>query len=513
MQIKQAEIWYNYVTYFEGPPITIETIALILLKSSITRCVFSTHGIYYFLQDNIMHTRKMKMNINPNQTKASFNIKEWPDDNFSKEILYQNYINYFYEFRIFSFDTSHIDHKYLRFSLDEMIIENDENRLHIFPFVVLYSSGVMIIEFRIIFDYDISSSDFINKYINLSTREYNKCYSNNALATYAQKINGETDRLEKYTDGLNDFPFELNEFKIPYEKQKTLTNTAMLIVKIFETILNEPLLKTRKKITRFSFGRYWFFKPHIHLLDFEHQQKKASNNNKKHEVFINQVLTRIPFGKEDIKDVGKLIDLRRFEDYSTFFNIAASLNIWSKDGIQHEKENTDLNYNNYIYQNQVINRFLDYYRMLYQSSIFIMNSAEDYEIILEYQKSLFLLENDYNFLTKSGELYDVLTFVRKEDNIEFQENIINSFLEIKRMQSESKKNKFINSISIFIKIFFGIISSGSLSRDLIFPFWKIIGLPVSKNQYINNVAFWIITFVILMIIIFIVSKKMNKKTG
>jgi hypothetical protein len=140
-----------------------------------------------------------------------------------------------------------------------------------------------------------------------------------------------------------------------------------------------------------------------------------------------------------------------------------------------------------------------------------MNAAEDYEIILEYQKSLCLLENDYNFLTKSGELYDVLTFARKEYNIEYQKNIINSFLDIKRIQSESKKNKFINSISVFIKIFFGIISSGSLSRDLIFPLWKTIGLPISKNQDVSNVTFWIITFVILMIIIFIVSKKMNKR--
>jgi hypothetical protein len=395
----------------------------------------------------------MDININSSQTKASFNIKEWPNDDFSKEILYQNYINYFYEFRVFSYDTSHIDHNYLRFSLDEIIIENEEDRFHIFPFVALYSSGVMIIEFRIIFDYSIFSSDFINKYINLSTREYKRCYSNSALAAYAQKINGETNNPGKYIDKSNGFPFELNEFKIPYEKQKTLTNTAMFIVQIFETILNEPLLKKRKKVSRFSFGRYWFFKPHIHLLDFENQQKKASNNNKKHEVFINQILTRIPFGKDDIKDVDQLTDLRKFEDYSTFFNIAASLNIWSKGGIQHEKENTDLNHNNYIYQNQVINRFLDYYRMLYQSSIFIMNEAEDYEIILEYQKSLFLLENDYNFLTKSGELHDVLAFTRKEHNIEHQKNIINSFLEIKRMQSEGKKNKFINSMSIFIKIF------------------------------------------------------------
>lgn len=508
MNITNSEIWYNYTTAYTGPLISFDILSLILLSKGITSCTFDSDNNYYFLKDNKLQKQKLEIITNPSDTIATLNISDQPSSEYTKEMIYQNFINSFSEKRIFSKNTFSIDHRYLRFSLDEILIKDQELEYRLYPFVNFYNSGVVIIEFRVIYNTPIDIDNYIDNCINLSNREFNKYYVNVSLSKYAKIICNVENDYKDYVDELPEFSFTLRELVIPKNKHKTLSNVALILFDIIEFLLNEPLLKSRKtRKMLFNFGYFWFGKPHIHIINYSNQSQKASTFLEKNKASINKMLMRVSRHKDYIKKEETLVDLRIFEDFNTFFNLAVSINVWSKKGLYENNIWNDMNNNGYIYSNQIINRFLDYYQMLYKKSIFIINETQKYDDILRYESDFYLLKNDYKYFMKSGELNDLLEYAKDVFQINYHEDNIKNYLNIKSKQLEKNKAKRITKISRMISILFGILSSGRLAEGLIRPLWKTLQLPLFKNEELNKVLFWGGSFFLIMIIIFIILRR------
>ena len=150
MKIERSEIWYSYSTIYDGPLIPFNIFAGLLLATKITRCVYNSDGMFYYIKNKKIESRIVKSDISVEMSKISYSLDNWPDDGFSKETLYQNLLNNYFENKHFSINTKFIDHSYIRFSLDEIVIEDDKSRFHIYPFFNFYNSGIIILEMRII---------------------------------------------------------------------------------------------------------------------------------------------------------------------------------------------------------------------------------------------------------------------------------------------------------------------------------------------------------------------------
>jgi len=210
MEIKSSEIWYTYTSSYSGPVLSLDVFAYAFIKSKITKCVFHTQGKYYFEEDHKIVSRDVDLKIDPRLKNGKYSMQEWPNDAFSKEMLYQNYINGFFERIHFAFDNKYIDHEYIRFSLGEILIIDGNSKKRLYVFVNFYSSGVIIIEFRVIYNYSIELDKYIHECVNLSMMEFDKCYVDEALFKYVDcSGNGKRDD-EKIVDSNDDFTFRFS---------------------------------------------------------------------------------------------------------------------------------------------------------------------------------------------------------------------------------------------------------------------------------------------------------------
>jgi len=509
LEITKSEIWYTYSTLYTGNLFSEDQIANIFLFSGITDSIFDGNGNHYFLDNSQLEIEKVDIELALDKSSAKFKIPKKPENNFSQEILYQNCLNSFFERMHFSLRSKFSDHNYLRFSLGKIVIENSEIRFHLFPYVNFYKGGVIIIEFRVIYDFPISLDDFINKYINLSINEFEKCYTSKELSNCSKLLKGITKDSEKIIDESSPFTFNLYEFCFHSKENKSISSILNNLFQIFEYILNGAFSETWKyRKFKVEIGQFWFGKPHIHLLEFSTQERKASQFLEKNDFDIKRMLNRFVYLEQDFKENIIVKDLRKFEDFNTIFNLGISINIWSKNGIEGNNKSDNLNNNLAVYSNQVINRFLDYYSMLHKRATYEINQTDNYEKILKIQSDFCLLKNDYLFLANSGELKELLDFARAEFELDEQEDINRAYLEIKSKEIENEKNKRINKTTLLITILFGVISSGTLAKDVIRPIWTTLNIPLLfVYSTKNDLFFWGVSFLFILVVIGIVLKK------
>jgi hypothetical protein len=509
MDIEHSEIWYTYSSFISGPPpIRPEYLADVLLKSKITNIIFDGDGKYYLLEDQKVKTNEMKINISPDGHKVEFKMSDWPDDPFLKEVLYQCHLNYFSENKLLNLRGNYIDNQYIRFSLNEILLKYDGYKVHLYPFVTIYTSSLIaIIEFRAIIDYAIDIDSFINNFIHLSIKEFLTCYSNEYLSIFSKEImiespNSEKDGEQKNIDLENNtFHFKLYEFFLNDEDKKTLTNVALKIFDVIVYVLNKYF--NFNKQVNFSMGDYWVHRPHVHIINFSTQENNARLTVEKNKENISKILlmTKRDYFAKEVEHS----DLRMFDDFSRFYSASITLTIWSKLGLKNELPFADGNFNHLIFDSQVINRFIDYFSMIYEKPMQIILSCQNYEDILEHEEILLLLNEDHFKIARYGEIFDLLEYAKKELKIEQKEKNIENLIQIRKNELEHKKAKRDTSFSFILTILFGLLSADSLSNSLLKPLCVLLDINVP------DIISWVISFGIIFIAIMMVYFKIYRK--
>lgn len=512
MIIRKANICYTYTSTYEGPLYPSELLAHIFLQTRITDCVLETNGLFYHYKDNKIVSDKLDYKISVDNLRFVVSIENWPEGDFLRENLYQYLINLFFENKHFSFSTGYIDTSYLRFSMGEIVLSNKKgNVVNLYPTITLYVSGVFVVELRAIIDSDIDVDSFVDYFVNLYNRQFDHCYVVEHISKFSNLINQHVDATnEKFVDNNNAFPFELFSIKLDNDTPITLTSVVLHIGNIVEYILNLPTKTGKFRQHTFSFQDYWVGKPHIHLLKFRNQKKTASDNLDFHKDDITKIFLRVPYSKSELKKSANMVDCRVFEDFSTIFSSALTLNIWSKNGIEKNTQSEDKDYNFSVYINQVVSRFLDFYYMLYMKSILIINKARTIKEILRYQSDFYYLKNDYLNIPKTGELRSLFNYAFIELGMNKHEEIVNNLLEIKKAEIENRRNSMFNRASMAISAFFGLISSGTFANDIIVPVWKLLEFPRFYNSNLNDIVSWIISFSLIFTASRIIMKNIKK---
>ena len=130
---------------------------------------------------------------------------------------------------------------------------------------------------------------------------------------------------------------------------------------------------------------------------------------------------------------------------------------------------------------------------------------------MHFQEDLLLLDKDTVIISHYGEINDLISHAEKELGIEKKKELVKSLLDSQKNIIDNKRSILNNKITFYISIIFGLISSSTVSQDLIIPLWNILKIP-KPNDDLTKLISYLLSFVIVtlsLVPLFKMIKKMK----
>jgi hypothetical protein len=534
--IDQWEIWYTFSTYLKVRVSNLEALSKLLVESEIADCCVVSSGETFCRTDDGIVSGITVLELSGDLKKASAQFK-------TNSVEAANFTQYaretwligvqflYGEARQISqgreFPTPHLR----AFLKPIKLVKQEERITSLYPVIVLYQSGVLLVEFRLIApDDSVELSDFICNYVNIQKYDYDVAIVPTAISVLAPEayqyyshpktnIFQRLDLLEKKKKQkkviqtlsrkveFGDFKFEVAPL-FGTEKKETITSVAQTLFTIVGFVAKIPISSIDllvKGIPQLpEVGGYWIGRPHIHLVQHSNQLYASSDNEELNKKFFSQILARVPEanGHGDFS-IYLPPDSRRFEDYAAYITSAATLWVWSKSGLENQKQWMDLNRGNLIYEHQVQVELLEYGFILYKSLVEKSKTLKEYPDILAIRRELTELKSEMLETTPYGEVRDLLSKGWEQMNIEAMQSQISENLSILESEIKFIESKQGDNFRVFLTVF-GLIASASLAKSVVGPFWKALSLWLPSNEnwaelFLVGISAVLITFIVLFL--------------
>lgn len=509
--LEEWEIWYTFSTYLTAHISNLEIVAKLLVEFEIADCCVISNGETFCRTDNGIASGKTVLELSGDLTKVSAEFKA----NSMKAADFTQYaretwligVQFLYgEARQIS-QGRELPTPHLRAFLEPIRLVKEEERITSFyPVIVLYQSGVLLIEFRMIAPDDpVEISDFIRNYVNIQQHDYDFAIVPTAISVLAPEayqyysnpeinIFQRLDLLEKKKQKkafqtlskkveFGDFEFELAPL-FGTEKKETITSVAQTLFTIVGFVAKSPISSISlvvKGVPQLpEIGKYWIGRPHIHLVQHSNQLESSSSNEESNKKFFGRILARVPAADGDFS-IYLPSDSRGFEDYAAYITLAATLWVWSKSGLENQRQWMELNRGNLIHEHQVQVELLEYGFILYKSLIEKSNTLKEYPDILAIRRDLTELKSKMLETTPYGEVRDLLSKGWEQMNLEAMQSQISENLSILESEIKFIESKQGDSFRVFLTVF-GSIASASFAKSVVSPFWKALSLWLPSNE-------------------------------
>ncbi|HEY9623643.1 MAG TPA: hypothetical protein V6C78_25015 [Crinalium sp.] len=528
--LEEWEIWYTFSTYLKAHINNLETVAKLLVESEIADCCVITSGETFCRTDNGIVSGKTVLELSGDLKKVSAEFKansvEVADfTQYARETWLIGVQFLYGEARQIS-QGRELPTPHLRAFLQPIRLVKKEERITIlYPVIVLYQSGVLLIELRMISpDNSVEISDFIRNYVNIQQYDYDFAIVPTAISVLAPeayqyysspKINifqrldllkkkkqKETLRTLSRKVESGDFEFEVAPL-FGTERKETITSIAQTLFTIVGFFIKSPissielLIKGIPKLP--EIGEYWSGRPHIHLVRHSNQLYGSSRNEESNKEFFGRILARVPEANGNFS-IYLPPSSRKFEDYAAYITSAATLWIWSESGLENKEQWMDLNRGHLIYEHQVQVELLEYGFILYKSLIEKSKTLKEYSDILAIRRDLAELKSKMIETTPYGEVRDLLSKGWEQMNLEAMQSQISENLSILESEIKFIESRQGDNFRVFLTIL-GLIASASFAKSIVSPFWKALSLWLPSNE---NWAELFLVGISAMLIIFIV---------
>jgi hypothetical protein len=249
-------------------------------------------------------------------------------------------------------------------------------------------------------------------------------------------------------------------------------------------------------------GEWRLGRPHIHLFQHSNQLDSSSSNEESNKKFFGQMLARVPEANGDFS-IYLPPDSRRLEDYAAYITLAATLWVWSKSGLEHQRQWMDLNRGNLIYEHQVQVELLEYGFILYKSLVEKSKTLKEYPDILAIRRDLAELKSKMIETTPYDEVRDLLSKGWKQMNLEAMQSQISENLSILESEIKFIESKQGDNFRVFLTIL-GLIASASFAKSTVSPFWKALSLWLPSNEnwaelFLVGISAILVIFIILFL--------------
>ncbi len=404
------------------------------MAAEIAECVVSNTGEAFWRDSEKVIEASLSTSVDLEKGQASFQchsdgIQVRPSSGFAHEALGQAVQFRIAEERVLGKDLSFAD-GFIRAFLGKIAvkaIEGDELTadLNLYPTLLIYASGVLILELRMIGPMQpIPVDDFIAYAVNLPgmalqealvspglARMATEAYYRSAYVPFFARFRYSSSQrlhnlaIAQLTTEVEDdenLKFSLSPWS---GETHSFRDIAMSIFHTCAYLIGEPrrglaFLALGAK-TPPDLGAFWSGRPHIHLIRYEDQKASAPQNNKVHEKAFYSILSRTPGLARSLPK-----NLRLFNDYSAFITSSASLWAWSKSGYKQQKANMDPNRANFIYERQLLMEILEYGYMLHRGIYHKAESLQSTEQVMSVRRLVIKLRLRMKESSRSGEIRD-----------------------------------------------------------------------------------------------------------
>ena len=300
MELHEWEIWHTYSSTIQTGAINLESLAERLVCEGVAYTVLHRDGLTFWqgAQSKGIGKGATSINLDPAGVAAKFQMHPKDDQQpelagFAREAWYQASLFRCNEKRVFHPD-SDLPPPYLRAYLGQCNLISDQNDKYIrlYPVVVIYDTGVILVEFRTIspkqpvdlahfirgginlYEYGFDRIEGPPGLVRLATRAWYHShprwrFHHRATLLYLERGHDiavdEQTQLHEETD----FEFELAPLSSSGEEER-LHSFALTIMHVFAFVAVAPrkglgfLLRGQKPIA--ALGHYWEGRPHVYLM-------------------------------------------------------------------------------------------------------------------------------------------------------------------------------------------------------------------------------------------------------
>ena len=545
--LDEWSIFHTYTSFLDVDDLDLYEVAEALVDNDFAPCILHRDGTTWFKSNGRVLSGETIYGIESGRTKINLvgqdsdNILNQLND-YAQESWYQSIQFRMNELIVFE-DGFLTDYIRISVGLIKAFSEEKQVNYHLYLTIKLYRNGVIIVEYREISPQKkVHDADFISSDLNLGMVGFEsvevplaivdlcaKAYHESTFKySFLQRLKmiyiGKRHRIAvqdiKKSVKSGDFTFELAELINLDNNRENLSSISKTIFSIIGYIASKPrqslsyLCFGQKKLIKA--GNFWSGRPYTFIIHFEGQRTSAKENINKFGHSLGCIMGRSLIPKEASPKQYLSKDYRCFDDYSIFLSDSFSLCVWSKQGVDSQKEWNDSNNGSLIYGQQAINEFLEYGYMINRMLLQKVDNSKDLKAINQLRNQILDFKNYIKDAPRHGEIRELIDVSLKKYGALELETRMNQRLDLRLDELSRIYNASNNSTNRLIAITFGLIASFSLSNRLIEPIWLYFNFPISDNQNVQSLVYIIFAFsisVFLIALILMVKKYVATKKG
>ena len=407
---------------------------------------------------------------------------------------------------------------YLRAFLGKVSLISDPDSkeaghvLYLYPVLLMYATGVLILELRMIGpDHPTDLADFITGGVNLFRYKFDRVevspgLSREATRTYYRSgrhwaiwlrpfllhlQKGRNLAVSQQTSEQTDGSFSFRMAPLSSTEPQSLQGIALTIFHVAAFLSKRPrdgwsyFLSGQNPVP--ALGAYWSGRPHVHLVRFDGQAETAVENEKRNYRDFASILWRVSPLEGPSRTITLPPTLRLFDDYGAYVTSAISLWVWSKRGLEHERQRMDPNRGNLIYQRQLIIEVLEYGYMLHRSLYHRMEMLRSSSEIAAVRFQILDLRRRMREASHAGEIRDLLNAGWKEMSLPELRQEIEEGLSMRELDRRAAETLRATRIGWALTTVFGFVAVPTLAEQLISPLWNISGIPAPASTELQKV--------------------------
>jgi hypothetical protein len=544
-EINEWEIWHTYTTYLDSSPLNLSKCAQSLVESGVALCAVLSNGRTYWRSHGDVMFGQTALDLSTGGYKCVFTLA--PDEEshsipegFALEACGEAAYFLLGERKVLG-ESAALSVDYVRAYLGKIVLKSTDadgsaSILNLYPVLIIYETGVLILEFRMIGpNTPISLDDFINGGVNLFMNSFYQVEVNPGLARNATKAYHRSSKLNflqrsrmiwlqtmhdlavrQRTRRENDESFSFD--MTPWSGQND--NLQSIAITIFHTcsfLVNGP----RNGLIFLFFGQpmppdlgeFWSGRPHIHLIRFKGQCETATENDVIHGATFARILARSLIETKSNK-LHLPKDARLFEDYSAYVTSASSLWVWSKKGLKDQAPYSDSNHGNLIYERQAIMELLEYGYMLHRALYHQVEQLSSTNRVVAARKEVLRLRLRMREASHSGEIRDLLENGWKELGLPALTSEIDSVLSLREAEMRSQDTLRATRVGWGIAVVFGLMTVPALADQVILPAWNFLHIyliadPLKARLIADALS---VTFILLVLMLTLAVFTRNGKS-
>jgi hypothetical protein len=507
LEIEEWEIWHTYTTYFEATEIDLSETARRLVAADVAECAMLRDGRTYWRSDAAVSSGSTEIDVDSVTGESTFRLR-FDDgckkpEGFALEAWGQASYFLISERKVLGDDTA-LPPPYLRAYLGKCRLvtapSKDEptSQLDLYPVLILYESGVLIVEFRMIGPESITElSHFITGGVNLFKYRFDSVEVSPGLASFATRAYYQSARrwnlyhrlqlmwlqaghdiaVKQRTQKQEDDAFSFNLAPLSGSEGNDLKAIALTIFHTVSFIAGGPRMGLRflvwGQVPPPSVGEFWSGRPHIHLVRFQNQGKTAAENELRHGADFGRIVCRVPILDEAQARRTLPTNARMFQDYGAYVTSATSLWVWSTDGLSAQAGSMDPNRGNLIYERQVLVEILEYGYMLHRSLYHRVEKFATTAEVISVRRQIVQMQRMMREASHSGEIRDLLENGWKEMALPSLISEIDAGLRLRESETQSIEALRSTRVGWALTVVFGFVAVPTLADQVVIPIWKL----------------------------------------